>query len=488
MGLSYQKMIHKALILGTFALVPFALCASDVSFVTGVLQDEAAQNHTMGASKEHPFRNVYSDYRGMGPYSKDVRLDYSARVFQTTSMGVSLDEPHDGPAHFVYPAGKSDIEHTRAVNAFASVYGPFSLIEGDIQYLAEQYPHDPLIQGALSAWQGQNGWRAIYVNPHDDTGLDNAYYSRTEKGHREINFFMMSSPNYRDIPGDKSTADGSDVPAHEAGHAILDLLWKELFDQPFVSAGAIHEGWGDWMAVSWTLHQRNLCESLVQETVGKLSIGTFLNKIAEEFGGNFGDPDGLRFLEKDLHISKAKGQVHAASLVLSGAWWDILKGGYEALSNRVDSGELDPGTQRRYQESPAEMLYDAGQYFRRLLVESVVRADKNMSTFSEVGRSLFETASRRSMAFDPVMTSLPWTALIQAEFTKRGIWYDDPRATENELRLENYLTEEAGKAKSICHTLGQCVAARQNPKKHSDAVEEKIKGKALLKQRDQQKR
>jgi hypothetical protein len=73
-----------------------------------------------------------------------------------------------------------------------------------------------------------------------DKGVDlNAYYDRTE-----LAFFHQKLGQVTYYSGESP-----DVVCHEMGHACLDAHRPELWDAPFIEAGAFHESFGDMSAI-----------------------------------------------------------------------------------------------------------------------------------------------------------------------------------------------------------------------------------------------
>jgi len=88
---------------------------------------------------------------------------------------------------------------------------------------------------------GVKHWEPGAVLPVNlDKGVDlNAYYDRTE-----LAFFHEKVGQTTYYSGESP-----DVVCHEMGHACLDAHRPELWDAPFIEAGAFHESFGDMSAI-----------------------------------------------------------------------------------------------------------------------------------------------------------------------------------------------------------------------------------------------
>src|ERR1051325_4172149 len=99
------------------------------------------------------------------------------------------------------------------------------------------------VAGNLSAWQGKRKRLPLL----QDAGIDlNAYYDR-----RTFSFFHMPVGARVYFSGEST-----DVVAHEVGHGLLDAARPELWDAPFLEAGAFHESFGDCVAILTALDDR----------------------------------------------------------------------------------------------------------------------------------------------------------------------------------------------------------------------------------------
>jgi hypothetical protein len=137
-------------------------------------------------------------------------------------------------------------------------------------------------------------WSPFVTNPRrlsvfQNAGLDlNAFYDRDS-----VSFFEFTTGNKTTLGGQST-----DVVSHEVGHAFLDSLRPELFDDGFViEIGAFHEAFGDCMALLTGLSDLETRKAVLASAQG-LRGTNFLETLAEDLS------DG---------ILREKGAQHPAS-------------------------------------------------------------------------------------------------------------------------------------------------------------------------------
>jgi hypothetical protein len=124
--------------------------------------------------------------------------------------------------------------------------------------------------GALAGWRGSPGARTLRMVHNGGVDL-NAYYDR-----RSISFFEFPVGGRLVYSGASS-----DVVAHETGHAILDALRPDLWGVNMVEVAAFHEGFGDCIAILFTLSDKVTRETLLVGT-DPLAQANFVEATAEE--------------------------------------------------------------------------------------------------------------------------------------------------------------------------------------------------------------
>jgi hypothetical protein len=134
---------------------------------------------------------------------------------------------------------------------------------------------------SINVWeqlhQSLTTWSAEAANPKrlklvQDGGDDlNAFYDR-----EHLAFFHHTFGNRTTFSGAST-----DVVAHEAGHAFLDLLRPELFVSNVTEQGAFHEAFGDCLAILVALFDKKTRQKLLQIT-SNLGAQNFVEGTAED--------------------------------------------------------------------------------------------------------------------------------------------------------------------------------------------------------------
>jgi len=256
---------------------------------------------------------------------------------------------------------------------------------------------------ALQAWEGALGrpltsWAAAVKGPlqvRPDAGEDlNAFYDRTG-----ISFFHQQT-------GDHVTYSGAstDVVAHETGHAILDALRPDLWDTNLIEVGGAHEAFGDITAVLTALTDRETREKLLAASPD-LATANFVESTAEDLSA------GVAIVLGPNHPAAAPRQalntfrwqlpetlpadggpdvlineVHSIARILSGCFYDLVRGLFTAGADRSEAGLL-AATRR------AAALFWAGaaeapevpRFFRAIGRQMVIAAGSDTPAASAVG-------------------------------------------------------------------------------------------------------
>jgi hypothetical protein len=247
------------------------------------------------------------------------------------------------------------------------------------------------------AWQWGSG-QPIEVDPNagDDK---NAYYSRND---RALKFFYFDWP-VRDVV--VHTARSFDIVAHEAGHAVLDSMQPGYLVSNHPQTGGLHESFGDLTAIFTLLAQLDQCEAIIAESKGDLHAKGFFAAVAEQFGeALYGHDLGLRNADNDLKLSEVTTEVHAISVVFTGAVYDILADMFD--HHRADD-EYDP----------AETLFRVGKHLTSLVVLSFLAAPATNATYADLAQ-IMEDA-------EPVAE---WKPIIRSAFERREIFTPQPVA------------------------------------------------------------
>lgn len=139
---------------------------------------------------------------------------------------------------------------------------------------------EALIRG-LRVWRGADGsyplkWYGAQqrLRVLTDAGDDlNAFYDR-----RSLQFF------HHEFHGQKVfSGESVDIAVHEEGHALLDAMRPDFFDVPFIEVAALHEAFGDCMALLAALTDGPISDALVNASPD-LAGPHFVEALAEQLG------------------------------------------------------------------------------------------------------------------------------------------------------------------------------------------------------------
>ena len=167
-----------------------------------------------------------------------------------------------------------------------------------------------------------------------DEGVDfNAYYDRTE-----LAFFHDKADGQIVYSGESP-----DIVCHEMGHACLDAHRPQLWDTPFIEAGAFHESFGDMSAILSALQLPSVRTAALSGVAQHKP--SFLSRLAEQLGWairqqypDAADPDCLRnawnsftyvdpeTLPDSAPADQLCAEVHSFSRIFTGAFYEILSG------------------------------------------------------------------------------------------------------------------------------------------------------------------
>lgn len=220
-----------------------------------------------------------------------------------------------------------------------------------------------------------------------DEGVDlNAFYDRTK-----LAFF-------HEAVGGKTYYSGEspDVVCHELGHACLDAHRPELFDAPFVEAGAFHESFGDMSAILSQLQLKTVRLAVLNGVKGNKASP--LSRLAEQLGQAIRqlaptavDRDCLRnaynafkyvdpqTLPDSAPASQLSAEVHSFSRVFTGAFYEILSGMLKIRSTKPTEAQL------------AAVAAD----FARLLMDATTAAPVQPDYFAQVAAHIIDADTLR---------------------------------------------------------------------------------------------
>jgi len=238
-----------------------------------------------------------------------------------------------------------------------------------------------------------------------DEGVDlNAFYDRTK-----LAFFHQAVGGKTYYSGESP-----DVVCHEMGHACLDAHRPELWDAPFIEAGAFHESFGDMSAILSQLQLKTVRLAVLSGVKGNKS--SQLSRLAEQLGAAIRqvaptavDPDCLRnahnaftyvdpqTLPDSAPASQLSAEVHSFSRVFTGAFYEILSGMLKIRST-----------------SPTEAhLAGVATDFARLLMDATTAAPVQPDYFAQVAAHIIDADTSRFGG--------KYRQALVATFVKRGI-------------------------------------------------------------------
>lgn len=233
--------------------------------------------------------------------------------------------------------------------------------------------------GTTIKWQWNNSSNTdpIMVSPRAGVTM-NAFYSR---GQKALKFFFFPKPGAPAPAPTVYTCRSFDIVTHETGHAVLDSLkpgWIGASSNP--QSGALHEAFGDILAIFHALSQLDQAEALIVLTKGNLHNKNFLSDMAEEFGLALGRDNGLRNADNNKKLSEVTNEVHDLSQVFTGAIYDVLADMFAHDRNLAHEDE-------------ALTLVNTGKYLFSLLLRAIQAAPAANATFADVANQMLSIAA-----------------------------------------------------------------------------------------------
>ncbi|HKP85929.1 MAG TPA: M36 family metallopeptidase [Blastocatellia bacterium] len=242
---------------------------------------------------------------------------------------------------------------------------------------------------AVEVWEALNGnltqWARATPNRRrlnllQNNGTDlNAFYDG-----QSLSFFQNTT-------GNKTTFSGAstDVVAHEAGHAFLDTVRAELFTSPITEHGAIHEAFGDIIAILVGLSDRATRDALLAASPN-LGTANFLEATAEDLSDGVRRALGpnhpaaaprhalnnFRFqlpttLPSSAPPSVLTREIHSFGRIFSGCFYDTVRNIFASFPQRNQA-----------------TLLTAAQTAGRLLIAGIRQAPLATRFFQATGRAM----------------------------------------------------------------------------------------------------
>jgi hypothetical protein len=182
--------------------------------------------------------------------------------------------------------------------------------------------------GPHTKWQGNRKKLPL----HQDEGQDlNAFYNR-----QTFSFFHQTFGGTTFFSGAST-----DVVAHEVGHGLLDSVRPDFFSVNFLEVGALHEAFGDCMALLTGLADNETRVKLLA-AASDLRKKNFLESTAEDLS------EGIRRFNPNHNAAEPRhafnkfqfqipstlpstggpgkliNEVHSFGMLFSGCFWDVI--------------------------------------------------------------------------------------------------------------------------------------------------------------------
>jgi len=239
----------------------------------------------------------------------------------------------------------------------------------------------------------------------------NAFYDR-----RSLKFFYEFDPVAKK---NIYSADSADIVSHELGHALLDSIRPDFWNVQSYEIWALHESFGDIVAITSILENEDVIKYIIKETKGDLSKSNSVSKLAEQFAkilfnltkgkGGYNPhslrdaanefyyvaPENLRNETPDNILSR---ECHSFSRVWTGAWYECL---VEIYNDSVKNGS-----------SPIQALIFARNITFHYFVTAVSQ--------TPITNRLFDALAQKMIAIDADNGS-KLSSILTRVFTKRNI-------------------------------------------------------------------
>lgn len=250
----------------------------------------------------------------------------------------------------------------------------------------------------------ENG-SSLYYFPFGEE-MSNAYYSRYkgDDGYTYRIIVMGYYPSENNPNLYVFTAQQPDILWHEMGHALLDGLRDDLFNNS-PQAGTYHEAFGDMNTLFTALSYDELRTYALNETGYDLHKPNVIAHMAEKFGADIlGTHNGLRDLDDNLkNTDIANSGIHRRSGLLAGAVYDILVKGYE---DRV-----------RVHGLPSKNLNEVSDFLRLKMLYTTCHISDEPE-FVEIGNILKKALPENDYRAG---YNLPWQSYASEVFSDREI-------------------------------------------------------------------
>ena len=177
-----------------------------------------------------------------------------------------------------------------------------------------------------------------------------------------------------------------DIVAHEAGHAVLDMLHSAYHRSPAKDpqTPALGEAFADLTAIFAFLSQLDNVDTILAASKGDLHAPNFLREFGEQYGLATTTSRCVRDLDEYLALDQVTEDSHDLSCVFTGAVYDVLVSMFQA---NVDLSR----------EDPAETLYKAAMSLSEIVIMTFAAIRDEVVTFYMVAQKMMELAPEESI-------------------------------------------------------------------------------------------
>jgi len=266
------------------------------------------------------------------------------------------------------------------------------------------------------------------LNIYPLAGMDlNAYYDR-----KSIKFFY-----YFDYTVRKNIylCESSDVVSHELGHAILDAFRPDFWNVQSYEIWALHESFGDIIAILNILYNKEILKLIMKETNGDLSKSNSVSKLAEHFAktiynvtsGKYGaNPESLRDavnnfeyvdpmkLPDDSDYDKISRECHSFSRIWTGCWYEIFVEIYNLEKNK---------------SNPFVAIRTARDITARYFLEAILEVPCTNRIFDALAQKMLQIDNKNNKKYNEILKNV---------FYKRKILITNL----NSLSIQNFKISE----------------------------------------------
>lgn len=257
----------------------------------------------------------------------------------------------------------------------------------------------------------------------------NAFYDR-----RSLKFYYEFDPIAKK---NIYAADSADIVSHELGHALLDSIRPDFWNVQSYEIWALHESFGDIVAITSLLENENVMNHIIKETKGDLSKSNSVSRLAEQFakilfnltkGAGGYNPHSLRDAVNEFYYVAPENlknggpdnilsrECHSFSRVWTGAWYECL---VEIFNDSVKNGS-----------SPIQALIFARNITFHYFVTAVCQ--------TPITNRLFDALAQKMIAIDADNGS-KLSSILNKVFTKRNILSTNVKSlSPNDLFIQNF--------------------------------------------------